>query len=241
MDIITLGSGGRLMECASVLSHTTCDGPIRIIILPVPSFIDGKVKGTDISPEELCELVLDGALVAGYGIPEEICAEIHTRGGSIYDASLDEAFLEENAVITAEGVLGTLMCLGDRRLSDMKIGIIGYGRIGRNLTRQLLFFGSFVRVFTGRDDIRRSLGEISVDSASYLDMELSDLDVLINTAPECLIGSDEKLPERLAIFDLASGNYLKNIRRVTKMPSIPEKMYPRSAGKLYAEYIIKHL
>ena len=149
----------------------------------------------------------------------------------------DKALIAWLAVV----VLGTLMCLGDRRLSDMRIGIIGYGRIGRNLTRQLLFFGSFVRVFTGRDDIRRSLGEISVDSASYLDMELSDLDVLINTAPECLIGSDEKLPERLAIFDLASGNYLKNIRRVTKMPSIPEKMYPRSAGKLYAEYIIKHL
>ena len=242
MDIITLGSGERLIECSSRLSEIDSEYTDRVIILPIPTTKDNKtIKGTDVSLHEVCNYILPKTLVVGYGIPDEICSEIHTRGGVIYDSALDEGFLLDNAEITAEGVVGTLLCSGKYRLSDMKIGIIGYGRIGRALCRLLLFLGAEIKVFTGRKDVIRSLGEISVKAESYLDMELSGLDVLINTAPEYLIPATVTLPDTLWVIDLASGNYLAGIRGVTKMASIPEQMYPRSAGKLYAEYIKKHL
>ena len=242
MDIVTIGGGERLMECSTALTGHKSNTTDRVIILPIPTTRDKKsVSGTDIDLSEIYSYVLPSSLVAGYGIPEEICREIHTRGGVIYDAALDEGFLLENAQITAEGAVGTLLCSGKYRLRELRVGIIGYGRIGMALCRLLLFFGGNVRVFTGREEVIRALCEISVDAAAYSEMSLSDLDVLINTAPERLIPENADIPEGLKIIDLASGNYLEDIEGVIKMPSVPERMYPRSAGRLYAEYIKKHL
>ena len=240
MDIITLGSGERLIECSSVLSQYTDGDTDRVVVLPVPTTRDGNlIVGTDMPLEEIYRHVKPDTLVAGYGIPDRICKEIHTRGGVIYDIMLDEGFLDANARLTAEGVLGRMMCLGETSIGDMKIGIVGYGRIGRHLTRLLLFFGAGVRVFTGKDEVILTLGEISVDARSYNDMDLSGIDILINTAPSDIVAKQAApCPE---IIDLASGNYLEGMERVTKMPSVPEKMYPRSAGRLYAEFIKLHL
>ncbi len=230
------------MECSAALTGYNSGTTDRLIILPVPSTRDGKtVTGTEAHLTDIYSLLTSASLVAGYGIPDDICGEIHTRGGAVYDASLDEGFLCDNADITAEGTVGELLCSGEQRLSDMRVGIIGYGRIGRALCRLLLFFGAKITVYTGRDEVIMDLCEISVDARAYGNMNLSELDVLINTAPNCLISEDTPVPRALKIIDLASGNYLKDIGRVTKMPSIPEKMYPRSAGRLYANYIKKHL
>ena len=66
------------------------------------------------------------------------------------------------------------------------------------------------------------------------------LDILINTTPEGLV-DESRLDGKTDIIDLASGSIFTPSERLIKMSSIPDKMYPESAGGLYAEGILKQL
>jgi hypothetical protein len=71
--------------------------------------------------------------------------------------------------------------------------------------------------------------------------DFSGLDIIINTAPETLIPEETvgKLIDGGAHFiELASGKNYSD-ERVVRMASIPDKMYPLSAGRLYARSIAR--
>ena len=145
----------------------------------------------------------------GYNIPDALGDMLAERGAHIYDAGLDEAFLVENAEVTARGALGRILCELPRDISEQKIALVGYGRIGQRLTRLLLFLGASVTVYTRREQTRLELAMSGV-SAELLreECELSGFDMIINTAPARIMS--EESARRLAldtrIFDLASGN-----------------------------------
>ena len=69
--------------------------------------------------------------------------------------------------------------------------------------------------------------------------DFSGLDILVNTAPQRTI-SAKKEKELIScgakIVELASGNNFSSAELV-RMPAIPDKMYPLSAGRLYAKHI----
>ena len=68
--------------------------------------------------------------------------------------------------------------------------------------------------------------------------DLAGLDILINTSPTAQI-SIEELDPMTKIIDLASGKPFPTSERVTKLSSIPDAMYPLTAGRLYAEGILR--
>jgi hypothetical protein len=68
--------------------------------------------------------------------------------------------------------------------------------------------------------------------------DYSALDLLINTAPARQI-DEGKLPDDLKIIDLASGSIFEPLPRLIKLASIPNAFYPETAGRLYAEGIIR--
>ena len=243
MEIITLGGTKRLMSCAAALSGAEdTAGTHRLVILPIPTTRDKKtINSTSLPLEEILSFVSDGTLVAGYGIPEEIGKKITDKGGVIYDCSFDEGFLVENANLTALGAVGRIMTTERLAIDSLSIGILGYGRIGKRLLELLLYLGAKATVFTGRESVALELCSAGVNSSTVDRMDLSGLNILINTAPSPFPIDESELPRELVIIDLASGNYMEGITRVTKMPSVPEMMYPESAGRLYAEYIKSHL
>ena len=65
----------------------------------------------------------------------------------------------------------------------------------------------------------------------------------INKVTE-MIGSFKTVlfsPDDLRIIDLASGKNFPTSERVVKLPSIPERNYPVTAGGVYAEFIARRL
>ena len=244
MEIRTFGTGRRIEECRRVI----CDREDellfrRLFLLPIPTSRDKKtITGTDVPLSELVEKACFGDAVAGYGIPENIKEKLLFKGAEVYDGGEDEDFLFRNAEVTARGALGYILTENERDLTELSVGIIGYGRIGSCLLRYLLFLGASVTVYTTREAVAFELCESGVKASVSFDALLSQ-DILVNTDPRRQLSERCALDfmERARIIDLASGRVFPESKNLVKLSSIPEKMYPITAGRLYAEHIIEYL
>lgn len=244
MKIIRLGGGKRLSVCARAIEEWSRGRPLayeRLIILPIPTTRDGKTVNGGGPLSELYALAEKGVMIAGYGIPPFVKEGLEARGAGVYDAVSDEAFLLENARITAHGALGRIMTETEKDISELSIGVVGYGRIGSALSELLLFLGARVRIYSGNENKIIVLAAEGADVCSLDDGDFSDLDILINTAPKRILtakGERELLSSGIRIIELASGKNFSS-DEVSVMASIPDKMYPISSGRLYAKHIMR--
>ena len=206
-------------------------------MLPIPTTRDKTtVLNTNVYIYDVLDDVDDDTVVCGYGLPGDFVELAKGYGGRVLDLSLDEKFLTDNAYLTALCTVGILLSTTDRAPCDVNIGVVGYGRIGMRLTNMLLSLGASVKVFTSRRNACLDLCECGVSSSvSSGDADLSDIDVLINTAPAVIFGK-ERIPDGLRVMDLASGDSFPGLT-VERYPSIPAKMFPKSAGRIWAEAV----
>ena len=242
MIIHTYEKGERGRACEELITERLqgCDYD-EVIILPIPSTRDGvTVKDTDIPLVNIIKGARRGVCIMGYGIPAKASEDIFSRGASLYDAGEDEEFLVGNAELTALCALGIILNSERRAPKDISFGIVGYGRIGKSLTRMLLFLGAGVRVFTSRGATREALCEWGVASSmSAKDASVDGIDILINTAP-AVIFDEGKDFSGIRVIDLASGNNFPGVCGVESYPSVPAKMFHTSAGRLYGECPVKY-
>ena len=150
--------------------------------------------------------------------------------------------------MTAVGAVGYILTTDSRVPSDLSFGIVGYGRIGSSLVRMLLFLGARVKVFTSRILTRLELGMCGVGSGLNCDtavggVDFSGIDILINTAPKNMAEhfGDGKIPPEMRVLALASGDNFSGVSGVEFLPSLPERMYPESAGKTYFDAVMRFL
>lgn len=238
MSIETYGVGERLRYAEK---YSRALGISRhILLLPVPTSRDKVfVSGTDIPLEQTLLGVGKESIVVGYALPAAYKEEALLRGAHLLDLAEEESFLLENAKITALDTIGYVLVTEKRALCDLFVGIVGYGRIGSILARELLFLGARVRVYSKRLGVCLELSEAGVDAVAMMPAEkggcdFSEIDLLINTAPTDMTGY---FPfgkrEDLRILELASGKNFEGIDGVEPLPSLPEKMHPDSAGRIY--------
>jgi dipicolinate synthase subunit A len=242
MEIMTFGGGGRMRECLRLLKRALAEDNGRLILLPIPTSRDNIfINSTEVTVGTVTELIGENSIVVGYSLPRLITDRAREVGAKTYDPSLDEEFLLANAKISANGALGYILTHSVKDLRDMKIGVVGYGRIGREMTRLCLLFGAEVTVYTARESVMLELCEIGVDARPIDDLsDLDKLDILINTTPKRQI-DEGKIPEGLEIIDLASGKIFEPRERLIKLSSIPDAFYPETAGRLYAEGVLRFL
>jgi hypothetical protein len=245
MKIIRLGGGERLKICARAIEEQSYGRALpceSLIILPIPTTRDGvTICGCGSPLRDLFSFVYRGVAVAGYGIPQAVKDHMSSLGAGVYDAAEDEDFLMENARITAHGALGRIMTETDRDISELSVGVIGYGRIGSNLSELLLFLGARVRIFSGSENKIIELAAQGADACGVDSGSFSDLDILVNTAPKKILSEkmeSELLSSGIRIIELASGKNFSS-DEVIVMSSIPDRMYPISSGRMYAKYIIR--
>ena len=228
----------RAQTCIEYLKGAGCSDKVgRIILLPIPTTRDNStILNTKVYINEVLEEVDTDTVVSGYGLPSSFVVAAEWKGGRVLDLSLEEEFLLDNAQLTALCTLGILLGGGEYAPMDWSVGVVGYGRIGKKLTNLLLYLGARVRVFTSRENTRIDLSEYGVSSAiSSRDADLTGLDVLINTAPAGIF-SPEVIPHGLRIIDLASGDNFPGVD-VEKYPSVPAKMFPKSAGTVWGRAV----
>ena len=247
MILNTFGVGKRQLTASEIIRAASESAVFdEIFLLPIPSSRDSiHVTDTDILLTDLLRDPKGKRLIAGYGIPLEIAREATARGIRIADVGTDERFLRDNAELTAHGTVGFILAGQDRAISDLTCGIVGYGSIGRFLCRLLLFLGATTVVYTHREEVRLELCGMGIEAHSADEIDAtSSLDILINTAPARLITPEAMralTDSGTQIIELASGDNLPHGAVITRLPSIPDRNFPISAGRIYAAAVLRYI
>lgn len=207
------------------------------VILPIPVSRDGKtVVGTALSIDSLLPHVKRGAYLFGGRLPDAV----KRQDLMLVDYLQDESFTQENAALTAEGVLRLLYESTDRALSDAHILIFGFGRIGSHLTHRLLKLGARVTVAARRQESQRLAAMCGAAAIGFGDT-LPRADFAVNTVP-----SPVSLPVpdlNLPLIELAGLQAADVPTAYTHIPapSLPGKLFPYSAANRVAAVTLRYL
>lgn len=207
------------------------------LLLDVPSFRNGKLR-SGATVDTLIEALPKDIHIWGGNLDHPALQGYHTT-----DLLKDEAFLAENAAITADCALKIASPLLHTTLNDTKILIIGWGRIGKCLGQMLKFIGADP-IIAARDPAHRaalmSLGYRCADTA-HLDPALADCRLIFNTVPHPVISGQqlELCPGAIQV-DLASKQGIAG-SDVIWARGLPGIHAPETSGKLIAKTIIRRL
>ena len=251
---------GHLRVCAT-LSKAVEEA--TAVILPLPATRDGITVHCPRDPacrvcfSELAALMKQAPDLRLFGgkLPADLVRE-EPRVTDYYES---EVLQLRNAYLTAEAALMTAMELTDRAMRGMRVAVVGYGRIGRYLSRLLLSLGAEVTVCARRAE---SLFEAAAegchprllsDGGAMEEMVTPSAapSVIFNTVPAHVLsrGLLLGLPRDALLIDLASspfGVVDEDVRvataerglRYLRAPSLPGAYAPRDAGRIIAECVL---
>lgn len=247
-NIYTYGDDERVSICRIYLEEHKIGTEACIFILPIPSTRDGEIiTGTDKKLSELAAELSVGDVVIGYGMPDSFINASEAQGAECIDACCDEEYVQNGAAQTAVGTVAKLLCSGSLAPEELRIGIMGFGRIGKKLSELFVFLGSAVTVFTSRSELKLELGRLGINSVSDNELCLAregllpnpfeSLDVLINTAPaEKLKESDAQWLSSVRVIELASGNNIPSNIPYERYVAVPARLFAKSAGLAYGKF-----
>ena len=239
MKIRVLGGDGR-MDYAALCLQRAGHEVIReglpedgeAIVLPVR---------TVLTEQQLRAAIDRGCYIIGGRLP--------VHGERFFDYMQDEAFLYENARITAEGAAVLLGTHLEGTVYGCDVGIVGMGRIAECLCMILHGMGARVTVYARRPEVlcrARAMGADTVCFSGKLPDEAVFHDALLNTVPTVLLDGrllDKAVPG-LLYLELASppgGIDREAAERCgvhyVNGQGIPGKYAPHAAGELIAAYV----
>ncbi len=192
-------------------------------IKPHHTVIGGKMQGLSVS------IAKKGAACADYGTREDFC---------LY-----------NANITAEALVSVIMDKLPVTVSGIKCLILGYGRIGKTLSKKLSDLGADVTV-TARKSSDRAMIDIQrlgYSKTSGLIDGGHSYDVIVNTIPANILREEtfSQLKKNCLVIDASAYPGYVNKEYADKWGisvegafSLPGKYAPSSAGKIIADVIL---
>ncbi len=215
------------------------------ILLPVKSTADGThVFGTGVTLAEVAACASQGSVIIGGGLPEAL-------GG--FDYMKNEAFLYDNARLTAEGALVLLGSSTDGELFGTDVAVIGMGRIAECLCPLLRAVGARVTVYARRPEVlsrARAMGAQAVRFSGALPASAAQHQIVCNTVPHVLYESAllSLVRRDVLLMELASAPGGFDMGAVRELglqyvngQGLPGKYAPRAAGELIADYVIQVL
>lgn len=167
------------------------------------------------------------------------------NGWELMNVLEDEAFLRENAELTAEGALYYAMKGQKRALRKATCLVMGYGRIGKALQKRLESMGAEVIVAARKESSRKEAGEKSVDIDGMKKI-IGQMDFVFNTVPCILLGEKEvkQLKKDVLFMELASPPYGVDMEAAAAHSvsiriegSIPGRYCPMEAAGVWMDFI----
>lgn len=200
------------------------------LLLDIPSFDStGLLKdGTDL--KELLRMLPKSLTILGGNLHQDYLHRYRT-----VDFLQDPSYLAKNAAITAECALQVAARCLRTTFSDAPALILGWGRIGKMLAKDLSCLNCPVTVAARKDSDRALLevfGYRAVDF-SQVPKILSHHTILFNTVPELPFQIDG---EKIIAIDLASLPGM-NGNNIIPARGLPGKYAPESSGRLIASTI----
>ena len=160
------------------------------------------------------------------------------------DLMKDPYYVADNAAITAEAALGMILSRLTCAVTEAEILILGWGRIGKNLTHQLMHLNAPLTVYARRPEDRAMLRSLRYTpiTAEELPDALPRFRCIVNTAPASILTEDQARLIRPDCFclDLASVRSIPG-SNVLHARGLPGKYKPESSGKLIAQTILRHM
>ena len=156
-----------------------------------------------------------------------------------------ETFAWQNAVLTAEGAIQAAIGRSGYGLYRRPVGVLGYGRVGRALSRRLKSLGADVRVFDREPAHRSEARSEGITAYPIEPTSIGTIDLLFNTIPYPVITREwECLLMDVPIFELASapGGVAPEVDRanlsLSLLPGIPGKIAPKRAAEIIWETVM---
>ena len=225
----------------------------EIIIFGLPMLnlhggISTPLCNAQVDLHEIFSHIRTDAAVFGGNIPQQVFTLADQMGFKVFDYITREEFAVSNAILTAEGVIELVLRQSEKSLYGTKCMVLGYGRIGKALTRLLLAFGANVAVYARKPSDLEWIsltGAKSVKSSEINDV-ISECEIIFNTVPAMLLDEQrllQLLPECMVI-DLASAPGGVDFAAAKRLGisaeqalSLPGKLLPVSAGEIILDTI----
>ena len=230
-------------KCSSIKE---CIENSKIIISSIPFSKDDEnvfapYAEKNITIDELKKYTQNKILIAG-SIKEEIQNKfINTK---IYDLMKDESLTIMNAVSTAEGAIQIAMQETNQTIHNSKVLILGFGRIGKVLSKNLLSLGANVTC-----EARKKSDIAWIESYGYKSLELNNLEeniniyeIIFNTIPYLILNKNilKNVRKDCLIIDLASkpgGTDFEECKKLGINAKLELALPGRVAPKTSAKYI----
>ena len=165
----------------------------------------------------------------------------------VRDYNAQEEFAVRNAAITAESAVGIAISESPDVLYHSRCLVVGFGRIGKQLSLRLKAMGANVSVCARKEKdyaMIESLGMEPIPTAKI--GEKASFDLTFNTVPAVLFNRMvlQQFPNTMILIDLASspgGVDLEAAKElgihVVQALSLPAKIAPKAAGKVMQQTI----
>ncbi len=211
-----------------------------VLLFPVPTTRDGKTVNCPLTGREIPLSVIDSAkrgtliLTAGHDFKRYPQKDY---------AALD-GFCLLNAAATAEGAVAAAVNSTDFTLFKSRILITGFGRVGKILLSRLSSFGADITVSARSEKDLKLLETLAVKHIKTADAakHLKEFDIVFNTLDLPLFSGLSAF-EKTWLFDLSTKGCTEKTAagdprlHIHKLPGIPGKTAPSSAGKIIAETV----
>ncbi len=214
------------------------------IFLPVPCLLpDGYLKAPYAhNPIGLKEIVAQYPKSKYLlGECDETVKEVFGKQVQYIDLLQDEAFLVRNALLTAQAAVCAYLKQSLVALCDMHCVVIGYGRIGRLLSRLISAHGAKVTATARRAadlEFIKAEGYNALHTSKVQDI-IPDADIIWNTVPAHVVCAQslESLRPSAQYIELASPPYGTDIETAKKTAAcvyleqgLPGRYFPVSAA-----------
>lgn len=200
------------------------------LLLDVPSFdASGALRdGTDL--KELLRMLPKSISIIGGNLHQSYLQDYRK-----IDLLQDPYYLSRNAAITAECALQVTAPYLKTTFAESPVLILGWGRIGKCLSKLLADIGCPVTVAARNSRDRAMLEALGYKSADFPKVPeiLNRYKVLLNTVPDLPLHIHD---ESIIAIDLASYPGMRG-DHVIQARGLPGKYAPESSGKLIADTI----
>lgn len=217
-----------------------------LLILALPLTRDGVTLNAPFAPapiplRELLPHLHKGQTVVGGPFPEALAEAVRQAGATVYDPLGDEMFAQANALATAEGAIALAIAETPDLLFHSRCGILGYGRIARQLAPRLAAMGALPTVYARSAAAREEATTQGYGALALSDLPatVDDLSLIFNTVPHRLFDWEGLLPAHATVIDLAP-IYPAQGSRVIRGASLPAFYAPRFAGRLLGKCVLSH-
>ena len=228
-----------------------------VFILPVPVTRDNININTPLAGEyfyigDFLRLLPENCIVAGGLFSDELSEKLEKKNIRVFDYYKDEKLTEENAIPTAEGVLGILINAVPSTIYELPCAVTGYGKCAKAIVKALRCLGADITVFARnpndiKDAINRGLKAFLFNEMSR---EANRFDAVINTVPARVICKEiiNNLRKDCELIEIASTPFgidfdaakERGINTI-KAGSLPGRICPKTAGEIICNSVLSFI